>query len=461
MTVREVRSDQVTGARCERPTARGYGMVGALSVLVAASCGERARQPARPTPVEAAAPANHLEVIDVGPSCGGVFARPPDCQDLRDDPSEFQVWRGVRDAEQLDLAELTPYRNYLAVTDVEPAGYHFSISYERLVWWTRWTAVAPDGTKLMIEAHPGGVPAAARPVPARIAATASKLEATLRERCGPGAFFLYTGNTRTVTVTETVVDGPMYHKDRRGWQIRYSVPMDPSLSRIVGEVTREGRAFPFLATDAQWIPSPAIDPTAPVFGGAAARKLERRIVQAARRFDARAVPPSRASLVPNIATMLPPGVVSRVHVRAVITLHAPHPGAASQVTMIAPLDLHDAVFGDGTTGEATLDVGATRFRLHARLTPRAPREPFVDPSQPQDPWRQLYRGTLGLHLEDGATTSWIRSYEVDGLIDVDIDSNTAFAPDPIQVRQTDTTAELGPFSWVTIELLGGYPGDPP
>jgi len=52
------------------------------------------------------------------------------------------------------------------------------------------------------------------------------------------------------------------------------------------------------------------------------------------------------------------------------------------------------------------------------------------------------------------SASWIRSYEVDGLIDVDAAGEAAFA-DPIQVRQTDPHAGLGAFGWVNIELLGG------
>lgn len=446
MATRDVRPDPATRAVHDRSAARGRGGLGALCVLVAASCGDRGQYPVRPSQVDA---------IGLGLSYGEAYDLLPECQDLRDDPGGIQVWRRVRDAAQLDLAELTPYRNYLAVTDVEPAGYHFSISYERPVRWSGWTAVAPDGTKLMIDAHRGGVPMPAQPVPSPVAATASQLEATLRARCGPGAFFVYTGDTRMVSVTETVVDGPPHHGDRHGWQFRYLVPMDPSLSRIVGEVTRGPRGYPYFATDAQWIPSPALDPTTPVFREEVARKLEPLIVQAARRFDARAAPASRGSLFPDIATMLPPGVASQVRVRAAIDLRAVEPTERLRLMMIAPIDLHDAVFGDGASGEATLDVGVRRFRLHARLTPRAPREPFIDPSEPRDPWRQLYQGTLGLRLEDGVATSWIRSYEVDGLIDVDAAGDTAFAADPIQVRQTDPHAEIGAFSWVNIELLGG------
>lgn len=349
---------------------------------------------------------------------------------------------------QRDLSDLKPYRNYIAITDVEPAGYRFDVSYDRGVLSRAWTYRAPDGTTFMVRARERGPDEPGLPVPAAIASLAKELEATLRERCGPGELFAYTGTQRNVTVTEIVVDSRHHGTQRRGWQVGYTVPMDASLTRIVGQVTERYRSIhpaayaPPIDTSAQWIPSPSFDPMAPVFTGDAPKKLERLIAQAAQRFDARDAPPRVASLIPEPTPMLPPGFVSRVRVRVIFYPR----GSSSAVTMIAPIELHDAVFGTGATAAVEMD----HYKLRATLTPRGRREPT------EDPRRDLYHGTLTLRLEDGAANTWIRRVKVKGLID--IEGDTAIALEHLQVGSRDEYHESslpGAYRAVRIAVLGG------
>jgi hypothetical protein len=134
------------------------------------------------------------------------------------------------------------------------------------------------------------------------------------------------------------------------------------------------------------------------------------IAAAARRFDSHEPGPALASLVPADAPMLPVGFVPHVVAKV-------HLSMRDSSDLIAALDLRDAVFGTGASGDATLPAG---YKLHATLTPEAPRAPV--PGRTSD----RYAGTLLLRLEDDRGHRWERAYRATG--GIELEGDTVVAP---------------------------------
>lgn len=306
-----------------------------------------------------------------------------------------------------DLSDARAYRNYMAVTAIWPVGHHFTVSSQGAMADLRVERDPGGHLTITREGYfrgdPGLAPPSISPIPPDVRPLADELEAELKARCGStlDLKLQYSGRNRSVIVAEFIAHDLDGRGTRRaGWKAAARVLMDESLTRIVG-VVKDVSWFGSieLPETAQWLALPQQS------GGprlllveTEIRGLSEELAEAARRHDAQAPALALASLVPAGAPMLPPGFVSRVQAKLSI----------SGQYLVVPLDIHDAVFGAGASGDGTVTLGRTQYRLHATLSPSMPRTP--QPGRTSD----KYAGTLELHLEDDRGHTWDRTYPVQG-----------------------------------------------
>jgi hypothetical protein len=321
-----------------------------------------------------------------------------------------------------DLSAAKPFRTYLAVTQVEPAGQHFTVWYSSVESTTLQLRVERAATGRLVITSEGGYwggvglpPDSVPPVPPEAAVLAHELEAELRRRCPVGRHWQlkYEGLSRTVTVQEFVARDDSRGTQRGGWFATAKVAADASLAHITSIVEEtSGFGTIELPGTAQWlVPPPSLGDKLFLYHGGA-MKLAEDIAAAARRFDSHEPGPALASLVPADAPMLPVGFVPQVTAKVHLSMRD-----YDNSNLIAELNLHDAVFGTGASGEATLPAG---YKLHATLTPEAPRAPVAGRTSDR------YAGTLLLQLEDGRGHRWERSYRATG--GIELEGDTVVAP---------------------------------
>ncbi|HEY4185196.1 MAG TPA: hypothetical protein VGP07_09015, partial [Polyangia bacterium] len=324
-----------------------------------------------------------------------------------------------------NLRDAKAFRNYVAVTAVEPPGYHVLVWYhdvEPVVARVRVTRTSTGA--LTIESESGawgglGVPPegpAAAP-PAELAPLFHELQAELTRRCGGRRDFrlAFAGAGRAVTIREFVAhDVASTRPTRVGWTARLGVIMDPALTRIEQLIDGEsGFGVIELPDDAQWIPVEEGTGDVLLLGRAVPPAFLERLGAAARAFEARTPPRALSSLIPADAPLLPSGFDPSL--TAKVSLYARRersgPGAGSSpVDLLANLDLHDAVFGEGAGNTATVTVGETHYTLRATLTPLVSHAPSSAPST------TTYSGLLALNLEDQQRTLWEHTYVASGQI---------------------------------------------
>jgi hypothetical protein len=354
-------------------------------------------------------------------SCGVFRAKPAACFEF---PS---VADKVPAPGFLELSPVRPYRNYLAVIDVEPAGHHLSLSYSSngdrvyrplrvhedgaghpaiAVEYDRWVMVAPDRV---------------RPMPPQVAALTHDVEAALHARCRSArdVELEYKGFGRRVTLQEILIrDADGTGTQRFGWFATVRVMMDESLTRILGDVDRtSGLGVIELPGGAQWLALPPGNGMRFALVDAGPRPLSAQIAAAAQRYDAGA-PPQLPTAPLDDAAMLPPGHVSRVVAKVnVIDRRSWRAGVHD---LVASLDLHDAVFGAGASADAELVESDAHYQLHATLTPQTPRAPAPGRTTAR------YAGTLTLHVESDHGHVWDRTYPASGPIE--LEGDTVVAP---------------------------------
>jgi hypothetical protein len=332
-----------------------------------------------------------------------------------------------------DLSAVKPYRNYLAVSQVDPIGEHF------IVWLPlemKEVRVVRDASGHLVVDFEGGMdggvgsgPETLPAMPADVAALAHDLEAELREHCPDvrSVKIQYRGRYRRVTVQELIAlgaPGPGRGVTLSGWFARYQVEMDESLQRVLGTAGyTHGAGMIEVARDAQWLAIPPGNGMKIVLISDGPAALASEIADAAQRLARGARGPALASLVPADAPLLAPGFVSRI--MAKVTLWARHPpgpaprGDVTEARLDAPIELHDAVFGTGATGDGETMLAGERYRMHATLTPDAPRAatPGLGGGD--------FRGTLALHIEDDHGHAWEHAYPAHGRLDLEGDSVVA------------------------------------
>jgi hypothetical protein len=334
-----------------------------------------------------------------------------------------------------DLAPAQPYRNYLAVSQVDPIGEHF------IVWIPlemKQVRVTRDASGRLIVDFEGGMeggvgegPDMLSAMPADVAALTHDLEAELRSHCPaiPSWKIEYKGRFRRVTVQEFIPLGAAIGAGRTGaggtatqlsgWFAQYQVEMDESLRRVLGTAEyTSGFGRIAVARGAQWL---AIAPgngrkLALVSDGPASLTAE--IADAAQRFVEGARGRTLASLVPADAPLLPPGFASRIVAK--VKLWARHPAQpAADAQLDASIELHDAVFGTGASGDGEAMLAGERYRMHATLTPDAQRAPTPGRS------RGEFGGSLSLRIEDDHGHAWEHAYPAHSRLDLEGDSVVA------------------------------------
>lgn len=329
-----------------------------------------------------------------------------------------------------DLSAVKAFRNYIAVTRVEPASHHFTLWYSYIEPnMLRVRASRDAAGHLIIEPEGGywgglgGAPREIPPVPPEVADLARDVMDELRARCpsSGGWKIAYGGLNRTVTAQELIahdVDGRGTR--RSGWNATVQVSMDEQLTRIVGEVEEQsGFGLVEIPADAQWLTLPSLNEQRLLLGGARTQELSSLIAEAAQRYVSKTPGPALASLVPADAPLLPPGFVSRVAAKVSLYGRAPQSSGSINLDLIAPLDLRDAVFGKGAVADAAVDLGRIHYKLHAALVPTEPRAATPGRTSAR------YTGSLQLHIEDDHGHTWDHTYPASGPIELEGDAVVA------------------------------------
>jgi hypothetical protein len=336
-------------------------------------------------------------------------------------------------AEGANLAAVKPYRNYLAVSHVDPIGEHFAIWRQSELRQVRAVRDASDHLVFELEGEAeGGIgsPTATPPaMSAGAAGVARELRAALRNHCPWVSSWdiEYKGRYRRVTVQEFIALGVA--GDAKGtvasvpaWFATYQLKMDESLRRVLG--TLDSMSGLSLGTtevtgDAQWLAVPPGNGMKLILVSDGPQSLASEVGDAAQRFARGAKGPALASLVPADAPMLPPGFVPRVAARVTIigVTHSP-PSDVAEVR--APIELHDAVFGSGASGDGEATLSGERYRVHVALTPDAPRAPMPGRSDAK------FTGALAVRVEDDHGHAWDHTYPAHGPLD--LEGDTVVAP---------------------------------
>ena len=313
-----------------------------------------------------------------------------------------------------DLTAARDYYDYVAVTEVEPAGEHFTVWYHDVepVFERLRVAQRPSGGLDIVSEGGmfGGIGGPPQPAPmsASVAALAGELGATLRARCPQGRNWQlrYGGHSRTVTVREFIPhDSSRRGAMRGGWSVMLAVAMDEALTRIEGIVEqRSGFGVIEVPEGAQWLEVAQGGPERLRLDGGLDAELREKIAAAAQRWADARPGPALASLVPTDAPMLPAGFVARVLARLVIS-----GGMPSELRI--PLDVRRAVFGPEADGDADFRTPTGRYSVHVALLPNT----LLVPSPERRSMR--YDGTLNVRIADGLGQVWQRDYPASGSLD--------------------------------------------
>jgi hypothetical protein len=360
-----------------------------------------------------------LVILLAAPACHRWFATTPTWAECR-----WPDWpRGTRAPEAANLSAVKPYRNYLAVSQVDAISEHFTIWHAEQMQQVR---VVRDSSGHPIFESEGGMeggvgsgPENAPALPSAVAVLAHDLEAELRDHCPwvPSWNIQYKGRYRKVTVQEFIalVAWPA------GWFATYQVAMDESLQRIAGTLdSMSGLSLGAMEIprDAQWLAIPPGNGMKLTLVSSGPQPFTSEIADAARRLVQRAKGPTPASLVPADAPLLPPGFVSRVVVKVDLLGVTQTPPSVT-ARLEAPIELHDAVFGSGASGDSEAMLGGELYRMHATLIPDTPSIPTPGRSDGK------FSGTLTVHIGDQHGHAWEHAYPAHGALDLEGDSVVA------------------------------------
>jgi hypothetical protein len=318
----------------------------------------------------------------------------------------------------LDLSKAMPNRRYLAVTDVEPAGHHFTIWYhdvEPSVVSVRVEQTASGGVELVpTAAYWGGLgigPRKVRAIPDSVRALARQVEGRFMSACsGVGRVLVqYNGEYREVTLYEFIPAS----NGRVGWHASQRVAMDATLTQVVSGASDRWSGFGYVDVSAksQWLSSSGAAATTLVTAEGVPPALVGELGEAARRYESGAATVQLESLVPEGSPRIPPELASEVVATVRLYPRGKSDAGPGGPELNAALPLRDAVFGTGASGEAQGTIGTTRYTVRATLTPS---KAFLRaPGFRKD----NYSGTLLLHVEDDAGGVWEHSYSATGGIE--------------------------------------------
>lgn len=370
-------------------------------------------------------------------------------------------------AERANLAAVKPYRNYLAVSQVDPVGDHFAIWRRDELTQVRAVRDASDHLVFELEGEAEGIvssPATLAEMPAGAAGVARELRAALREHCPWVSSWdiEYKGRYRRVTVQEFIALGVA--GDARGtvtsvpaWFATYQLKMDESLRRVLGTLdTMSGLSLGTteVTRDAQWLAVPPGNGMKLILVSDGPQSLVSEVGDAAQRFVRGAQGPALASLVPADAPMLPAGFVPRVVAKVTLVgVTQKPPSVVAEVRI--PIELHDAVFSSGASGDAEATLSGERYRVHAALTPEAPRAAIPGRSDAK------FTGTLTLRVADEHDHAWEHAYPAHGTLDLEGDSVVApwgiglpgaSSPSPEADALRGQLPGLGPYRAVDLRV---------
>lgn len=366
-----------------------------------------------------------LAVVCLLPACatfGG--GSDGDCR-LADSP---EPWSGQKQT-KADLSAAKPFRNYLAVTEVGPAGHHFTVWFHHIepnVYRVRAERDATGTLRLHFESGAfGGIgaPPERTPPPAEVAELARAVEAELRNSCRSGTDWViaYDGAYREVHVAEFIAHDLRTGTWRSGWSATQTLRADAALTRLVGPAVESMSGFGRIEVPAaaHWvsIDRPIERDGRVLLSGQldAGGKLTERVLEIARHLDAGLPTATLEAVGPAASAEL----VSRDYVSRVVAVvrffgvRRRERWERGGQELRLPLDLRDAVFGEQAVATGETTVGQIRLAARATLAPAVAATPSPVRTE------QRYRGTLTVHLEDGEGHSWDRSYSPSGSIIVE------------------------------------------
>jgi hypothetical protein len=337
-----------------------------------------------------------------------------------------------------DLGDAKPYRNYVAVTGVDPFAHHFAVRYlnvETTLVYVR--ARVGDGGRTILEyegGYGGGLAIADRPPtapPPEVVPFARAIERQFKGHCHDLREFeiSYRGAYRAVHVNEFIVHylrsgaNPNDRSAPDGRFAELELRVDAALTHVLGfgdSIGYPGGGFGSIRVPgaAHWV---ELDEAT-----TGERKLvsitgsiAERVLAVARAVDAGEPATALADVhVIAPAALLPPGY--RAGVVLTVSLHGrrDHDVIARDVHL--PLDVHDAVFARATA-EAEATVGSVHYKVHATLTPEKP----YQPSRTRE--ELPYRGTLHVRAEDDLGHAFERDYLI-AHGDIDVEGEHVVSP---------------------------------
>ncbi len=338
-----------------------------------------------------------------------------------------------QDPSYADLTDAVAFRNYVALTGVEPFAHHYVASYAGGSGSLPMIAAWYDASGVLQLAAGGDLGRALRPPPPETSGITRALAAELARRCPDVQLRLsYAGAFRRLHATSFVPTDLRAGSERAGWLSKTELLADASLENTVGVGYHHANIIVYsgfgrirVPADVRWVELDVRDTRGRELRFA--RNFDERVLAAARRREAGVPGPRLAELpVDEPDALVFAGHDARVHLVVTLGLDAAQGGA--QVRAVLPISVHDAVFGAKAVSEAEATLGTTRYEVQATLVPERPFTPEPERTQ------RDYRGALTVRVLDAHGVAFERSYTASGAVIVEDDEAAA------------------PFAW-------GIPGD--
>jgi hypothetical protein len=323
-----------------------------------------------------------------------------------------------REPTHADLTGAVVFRNYVALTNVEPFAHHYVASYEGASGSLPMIATWYDANGTLQLSGGGDLGQTLRPPPSEVGGITRALEGELARRCPDVRFRLsYAGGFRRLRVTSFVPTDLRAGRERAGWLSKSELLADATLKNTVGVgyhhsnvIVYSGYGLIRAPEDVRWVELERQDTRGRELRFA--RNFDERVLAAARSREAGLPGPRLADLpVDEPDALVFAGHDARVHL--VVTLGSSAAGA--QVRAVVPLSVHDAVFGAKAVSKTQATLGTTRYEVHATLVPEKTFAP--EPERMQ----RDYRGMLTVRVLDARGVAFERGFATSGDVIVEGD----------------------------------------
>jgi hypothetical protein len=337
-----------------------------------------------------------------------------------------------------DLAQLKTYRSYAAVTDVQPEGHHFVVTYHHVEPHLTYLRASRDSQGQIVftpeSDYWGGIvgeelpPVPEASLPPEVVPYQQALEARFA-RCASASHvrIAYAGSYRLVSLREFILT-PSYvagGPPAGGWTAWETLAMDAKLERISHPVEQtSGFGVVELPARASFWRLPTntgarlllLDPLA---------SMEREISQAARAFVENTPSFDPRTAEPADAPLLPEGYPTRLELEVKLYPDAPaheHTSSSTQA-LRATFNVNDVVFGPRSEARDEVSLGGAdprKLTLEARLTPATPVARGQGYAR-----HDAFLASLEVTVHDDDGHTWQHTYPARGLVETEGDRAVA------------------------------------